>query len=165
MEPQLSALAACRDHPHPEWWWPEKGQHVEVVEAKRVCAQCPVIEPCLVESLAKLSETEGIRGGAGGALRRWLRRAFVAGGEQWDEAYAIHLARIDGDHVPIDTNGPNACHGLAVTYARGCRCRPCSLAIGDRDLDLVVRGDRSKSASADLQAAPGDLVGLVLGVA
>jgi WhiB family redox-sensing transcriptional regulator len=138
-----SALAACRDHPHPEWWGPERGSgSSNADDAKRTCAQCPVIRPCLETALANREE-HGIRGGAGGQLRRWLRRAWVAGADVWEEAFSQHLARLDGDQVVVDMNGPRAMHGRPVTYARGCRCAACGPASADRDLELTIVGDRS----------------------
>jgi hypothetical protein len=169
VDPNLEALAACRDHPFPEWWWPEKGNGavVAAMKAKRTCAQCPVIRPCLEATLSEGSahshgiEEHGIRGGAGGQLRRWLRRSFVAGGEVWEEAFSTHLARLDGELVRVNMNGPGATHGLPVTYARGCRCGACTLAVGDRDLRLDVVGDRSSAveiAQAQADRVPAMLI-------
>jgi hypothetical protein len=149
-----SDLAACRDHPHPEWWWPERGSgSSNADDAKRTCAQCPIIRECLEIALTAANREYGIRGGAGGQLRRWLRRSFVAGGEVWEEAFGQHLARLDGDGVLVDMNGPGAMHGRPVTYARGCRCAGCSLAIADRDLDLTIVGDRSGAADLAVEQA------------
>lgn len=143
-------LAACLDHPHPELWWPVRGDGATsaAAAAKDVCKTCPMIRPCLEQALARREE-HGIRGGAGGDLMRWLRRAWLSGGETWERAFEAHLGQLDGESGAVNRNGPGATHGLPVTYARGCRCRPCSLAIADRGLRLVVvggRDDRTVSA-------------------
>lgn len=143
MNADWERLAACNGHPNPGLWWPSLDDNDNHgTEAKAVCAQCPAIRPCLEQALERREE-HGIRGGAGGDLLRWLRRAWLDGGDTWEQAFELHLRRLDGEHLVIDRNGPNACHGLAVTYARGCRCRPCSLAIGMRDLHLDGARDPS----------------------
>ena len=50
----------------------EKGE--SAVEAKKICAQCPVVEPCLQYALDN-NIREGIYGGLGPLQRRNLRRA------------------------------------------------------------------------------------------
>jgi hypothetical protein len=153
MTDSWAPVAACLDHPHPEWWWPEKGHDAtsSAANAKAICAQCPSLYPCLVQSLVAREE-HGIRGGAGGQLRRWLLRAWTEGGDVWEAAFATHLARLDGERIVVDTNGPDATHGLAVTYARGCRCEPCSWAIARRDVrPLRAVGDRADAKSIAVQ--------------
>jgi WhiB family redox-sensing transcriptional regulator len=141
-------LAACLNHPNPGWWWPERGNGATSASAaaKAVCVACPVIRPCL-EAALENREEHGIRGGAGGDQMRWLRRAWLQGGAVWDTAFEAHLGQLDGETGPVNRNGPGATHGLAVTYARGCRCRPCRLAIADRHLRLVVVGERTDAYS------------------
>ncbi len=144
-------LAACHGHPRPELWWPtleDRDNHGTA--AKAICAQCPAIRPCLEQALVQREE-HGIRGGAGGDLIRWLRRAFLAGGERWEQAYSQHLAALDGERVVINRNGPDATHGLAVTYARGCRCGGCCMAVGRRDLRLTGLSEAS-SVVVDIAA-------------
>lgn len=34
--------AACRRHPHPEWWL----DGIEVAQAVAICRRCPVLEDC-----------------------------------------------------------------------------------------------------------------------
>lgn len=118
----------------------EDPEHNLGVEAKRVCARCPVLRECLEDAIERREE-HGIWGGAGENWRRQLARAYRAGPETWEPALAEHVARLDqltaseenyGSVVAIDTNGPGATHGLASTYARGCRCRPCKYAVKER---------------------------------
>lgn len=147
--------AACKGA-DPGMWFPPKpgpvarerqerveaaGGDVEAnlgVEAKTVCAQCPVLRECL-EGAIERREEHGIWGGAGENWRRQLARAYRAGPEAWERAFAAHLARLDqltadteATVVAIDTNGPGANHGLESTYARGCRCRACKAAVKTR---------------------------------
>ncbi len=141
-------LAACTPHPT-HWWFPERtdGTDNHGTHAKAVCAQCPALRPCLEAALDRREE-HGIWGGAGGDHLRALRRAWLTGGDRWEQAFVEHVARLDGTVVDItDRNGPGATHGLAVTYARGCRCAPCRLAVPlSRAPSLVVVGDRTDAA-------------------
>jgi len=59
-----SALCAQTD---PEVFFPEKGGSSK--PAKRICAKCPEIEPCLTEALAN-KDSFGIRGGKSERERR-----------------------------------------------------------------------------------------------
>ncbi len=136
-QPAWELDAACLDHPEPDLWFPEKdeGQDNHGTAAKRVCATCPSLIPCL-EAAIDRDEEFGIWGGAGGDERRRLRRVWlVREGDPtaWQEALEHHIGRLDGTVTEIaDRNGTGATHGLASTYARGCRCRPCKLAITER---------------------------------
>jgi len=38
-------LAACRNHPNPDLWFPERGEATD--EAKAICHTCPVRRDCL----------------------------------------------------------------------------------------------------------------------
>jgi WhiB family redox-sensing transcriptional regulator len=60
----------CRDYPA-EVFFPSHGAGVEV--ARRICAGCPVREPCLAYALAHRI-TQGIWGGTSERQRRDLRR-------------------------------------------------------------------------------------------
>lgn len=137
--------AACLGHPA-DWWWPDTDAHGDNHghQAKAVCATCPVVRPCLEAALERREE-HGIWGGAGGDYLRALRRAWAEGGDRWEREFAAHLGRLDGNVVEItNRNGPGATHGLPVTYARGCRCAPCTRAVADRD--RPVEGNRSEPA-------------------
>lgn len=37
--------AACRDHPHPDLWFPETGS-TDTTEAQLICRRCPVQQAC-----------------------------------------------------------------------------------------------------------------------
>ena len=62
--------ARCLDA-DPEAFFPEKGGSTR--EAKRICADCPVAEPCLEYALAN-DERFGIWGGLSERERRRVRR-------------------------------------------------------------------------------------------
>ncbi len=62
--------ARCLDA-DPEAFFPEKGGSTR--EAKRICADCPVVEPCLEYALAN-DERFGIWGGLSERERRRVRR-------------------------------------------------------------------------------------------
>jgi WhiB family redox-sensing transcriptional regulator len=140
------ADAACADHPADLWFPDLEDDDNHGAQARTICATCPAIRPCLERALAD-NEAYGIWGGAGGMRLRALRRAFKAGGQTWEAAFELHLGRLDGNVVDlIDANGAAATHGLEATYAKGCRCEPCALAVSQsraaRRAPLVVVGER-----------------------
>ncbi len=53
-------------------WFPEKGG--SVMDARKICAQCPVAEQCLQYAL-DTNQRDGIYGGTTPMQRRALRRA------------------------------------------------------------------------------------------
>ncbi|MGH3500941.1 MAG: WhiB family transcriptional regulator [Nocardioidaceae bacterium] len=63
------ALCAQTD---PEVFFPDKGQSAK--QAKRVCARCPVQQPCLAYALDR-PELQGVWGGLTERERRQLRTA------------------------------------------------------------------------------------------
>jgi len=140
-------LAACRDHPT-SWWFPERGvdgtdNHGS--EAKKTCATCPVLRPCL-EGAVDRHEQIGIWGRAGGGVLRWLGRERSRDVEEpggWEDAFAKHLRRLDGDREAVNMNGPGTTHGSEVTCARGCRCPPCrdGVKVDRRHRDALRRQD------------------------
>lgn len=54
-----------------DFWFPEKGEFA--IEAKQICAGCPVIRECLEYALDNRI-TEGVWGGVNGRARRTLAR-------------------------------------------------------------------------------------------
>lgn len=56
----LNTHGACAGHPHPDWWFPERG-YDDAVKALLVCASCPVREMC--REYARTWEDEGVWGG------------------------------------------------------------------------------------------------------
>lgn len=116
-------LAACADH-DPETWFPARGDNGAA--ARAVCATCPIRRPCLVGAVER-SEAYGIWGGAGEPARRVLRRAWRIGEPAWSMALDAHFDALDAGEVS-DVNGPGATHGRRGTYAKGCRCDPCTMA-------------------------------------
>lgn len=65
--------AACRDHPHPNSWFPARGALSQANrEALRVCAECPVQQPCLQHAVD--THAEGIWGGMTAKERMGLVR-------------------------------------------------------------------------------------------
>ncbi|HEX9991615.1 MAG TPA: WhiB family transcriptional regulator [Acidimicrobiales bacterium] len=138
VRPSWRDFSACSGQPTSLWYPDEKGHGRE---AKAVCRACPVRERCLLDAVAR-NEQHGIWGGAAEPDRRLLRRARAAG--RLEEAVAEHFARLDGEAAPArDVNGPGATHGIAATYAKGCRCFPCTWAGQERAADESVRRDRS----------------------
>lgn len=136
--PAWQANAACRGQGCAPWFDGDAGS---VDAAKAICAQCPVVAECLDYALTlPASQGEhGIWAGCGESDRRAFRRvrpdrthdepAIQAGCScGWCELLRVHHARLDGDPIPLKTFGPAATHGRRVSYARGCRCGPCSLA-------------------------------------
>jgi WhiB family redox-sensing transcriptional regulator len=67
--------AACaRPGVSPDLFFPAPGQRGKVAKAKRVCARCPVQDPCLAEGLAMPAWLdEGIRAGTTPKDRSRLR--------------------------------------------------------------------------------------------
>lgn len=131
----------------------EEGGDNHGAEAKAVCATCPVVETCLVDAIES-GQDVGIWGGTGESLRRWLARAWRAGGETWTAALDAHLATLHGEHRPVvDRNGKGATHGLRSTYNRGCRCRACRASVA-----LVF--DRVEPLAGPAVAAGGDDAGV-----
>jgi WhiB family redox-sensing transcriptional regulator len=63
-----SAVCASAD---PEAFWPEQG--TSAADIKKLCQQCPLLEPCLAYGLAH-PEFGGIWGGTGTHDRKELRR-------------------------------------------------------------------------------------------
>lgn len=114
---------------HP--WFPVRGG--ATAKAVATCRRCPVREACLTSALVR-REQHGIHGGAGEAARRVLLRAHAAG--VLDVVLADHWARLDS--VPgvrrANANGAGATHGRPGTYAKGCRCGACELAVGAREV-------------------------------
>lgn len=89
--------AACRGM-SPAYWYAERGE--SIVEAKAICAGCPVQAECLAAALAS-RERHGIWGGYTEKERRMIRRLRPA---------------------------PVVRHGTSSGYQRGCRCPACTNA-------------------------------------
>lgn len=125
-------------------FFPTQGKNL-APETKATCATCPVFVPCLVDSLQR-REGHGGWAGAGTGTRRVLWRAWMArthdyrpGCQHEDcwcrtvDAHRQSLTAPRSERVRVDLNGPNATHGRASTYARGCgapgpACGACTLA-------------------------------------
>ncbi|MGO4131109.1 WhiB family transcriptional regulator [Janibacter sp. RAF20_2_2] len=56
----LNLHGACVRHPHPDWWFPERGRD-DTDKALEVCASCPVRVMCLDYALAW--DDQGVWGG------------------------------------------------------------------------------------------------------
>ncbi|WP_338538892.1 WhiB family transcriptional regulator [Janibacter terrae] len=57
----LNIHEACVGHPHPDWWFPERGRD-DTDKALRVCASCPVRRMC--RDYAQAWDDEGVWGGS-----------------------------------------------------------------------------------------------------
>jgi hypothetical protein len=139
-------------------WYPEQGQ--SGAEAKAVCAGCPCIRACAVDSVTRskihYASADGIRAGMGGALRRVMIRAVDDckhepqaechdPGCVFCSTFRAHLAALhEGVRLRLDSNGDGATHGRKSTGARGCTCASCRFArstIGQRlsvHVDVVL---------------------------
>lgn len=107
--------AACRDHPHPEWWVGDKdGNH----RGKQVCASCPVQAACLLDALA-IEDQQGVTlwGVYGGLSYDDRRKLAIRRGVPGVGPRAVTL--------PV-TTGARPRHGTWHAYARHrCRCQLC----------------------------------------
>jgi WhiB family redox-sensing transcriptional regulator len=127
--------AACAELPA-EVFFIGKGD--DAGPAKAICATCPVARACLEGALER-DEEFGIWGGAGESVRRWLSKPFRDRGEdprRWERAVRDHLGRLRGEaagrSTVVNRNTDAATCGHGATYARGCRCRRCTLAAAMR---------------------------------
>lgn len=140
---------ACAGLPT-DWFFPVKSTGVDNHgdRAKAACRLCPVREACLMGALDR-NEEHGLWGGAGEARRRTLRRARVEG--RLEETLAAHWRNLDGvraepgDAGLLATFGGGATHGRPGTYAKGCRCDACCLAIGMREVSASLSRRRVAS--------------------
>lgn len=66
----LNSHGACVRHPHPDWWFPERGQD-DADKALRVCASCPLRFMC--REYALTWHEEGVWGGTTDCDREELR--------------------------------------------------------------------------------------------
>ncbi len=86
MDTSWMAKGNCRDEP-PSRFFPSDGVGVDV--ARRICATCPVKEPCLEYALDQRVD-HGVWGGASERERRRIlkRRRAAKGADQGAEAVA-----------------------------------------------------------------------------
>lgn len=66
----LNTRGACVGHPHPDWWFPERGKD-DTHKAMQVCASCPVRQMC--REYAKTWHDVGVWGGSTADEREELR--------------------------------------------------------------------------------------------
>jgi len=125
-----------------------RGRSNSGAEAKALCSSCPVLTECLVASLER-REKFGIWGGAGEKDRRALLRVWRdrPHPEGWLPSCSCPSCITIGQHVGavevgrpsrFNSNGPNATHGRASTYNRGCHCDACSLGRAMHDTELAA---------------------------
>lgn len=126
------------------------GEDSQGTEAKRVCAECQVITPCL-DYAVRTAQEFGIWGGVGKDRRDAVRRVWLSGnalayhqalaGEINELARLVHghderpytparSCERCGDPIaagrhPVDRNYSGATCGKASTYNKGCRCARC----------------------------------------
>lgn len=163
------AAAACRGQPL-EIFYPTDSVEEELgLDAKRICAGCPVARPCL-RFAVRVNDRFGIWAGLNDKRRQVLRRLWTAGDVEEFSAAVDEALRwvagaaagtVDtaarpedvcarcGDRIregarPLDRNGPRATCGLPSTYNDGCRCDRCVAGKAD------YRARRGK-----LRATPG----------
>lgn len=80
MDTNWMAKGKCAEHA-PEVFFPSDG--VGVLEAQKICAECPVAEPCLEYALRNRAE-HGVWGGHSERSRRRLLRARAAAERELD---------------------------------------------------------------------------------
>lgn len=66
--------AACKDHEHPEWWFPTRYSKTDEERAKSYCDGCEVRTECLELGMAF---KHGIFGGKTASEREALKRQRV----------------------------------------------------------------------------------------
>jgi WhiB family transcriptional regulator, redox-sensing transcriptional regulator len=72
--------AACRGVPDPDLFFPSDHRHpAQTLEAKQVCARCPVVQPCLREALEH-GIGHGVWGGLSSPERHGLQSEPDSGG-------------------------------------------------------------------------------------
>lgn len=135
--------AACRGM-DPARFYLAPGCSALALEAKRLCDGCAVKRTCLTEAVQN-REREGIWGGAGIPVRRYLGRRWTEAGTHhhpdgpcgcgWCAALDLHFARLSvhcrAGRAPPGAQqsfGPQAVHGRRSTYKRGCLCDLCCAA-------------------------------------
>lgn len=133
----------------PQLWYPPRG--ATAVTGRAICAGCPVMPQCLEHALAT-GEKEGVWGGASERERRrlavvWVQRRHDYFPEcddprcRWCRAVDANRAACAGEQpAPLWWNGSGARCGFRSTYARGCRCVPCSVAISPMGARLRAGG-------------------------
>lgn len=130
LDPDQQAQAACRDQPS-DLWYPVRGDNGS--KAKAFCRRCPVRVACLTNAVAR-NEEFGVWGGAGEPARRGLRRAWLAGGDEWAEAVAVHFDALDAGRPLVLAQAKS--HARRGGYAR------------------AVFAEQHATHPADLQGAP-----------
>lgn len=147
--PAWHDVAACATPgQNPAAFYPAKG--ITAKAARQVCADCPAFAACLEWSLAH-REVYGVWGGTAHRQRRrlglvWVQRAHdyradcVDEGCRWCRTVDALRAACTAPQGRQWLNGPGAQCGHRSTYARGCRCGPCSLAISPLGVRLRDAG-------------------------
>ena len=72
-------------------FFPERGDHAAVAQAREICSRCPVIEQCRRYGIEAPQELKGVWGGLTGLERRtqrraWLRERELAGPLEYSDA-------------------------------------------------------------------------------
>lgn len=115
-------------------FFPDKGG--SVAEAKSVCANCPIIDACLEEALAR-DERFGVWGGRTERERRRIRRE-----RGMTSAPVEVVAGTSYDPERCGTEKGNRAH-----YRRGeTPCGPCRFAAGLAKAERKERRDRREAA-------------------
>ena len=95
-------LAVCVKHHDRTLWFPERGQHDRVVQAKALCAICPVRVQCLEQALVD-GETIGIWGGLSGREMRAERKRRALLAAVLEPRYQTRTCRL---HHPVKAEMP-----------------------------------------------------------
>lgn len=143
---EWKAHGACQRHPDPSVWFPERGENLKTIEAKRWCDVCVVKRTCLEHAVLTV-QNFGIWGGCGEPGRRFLRRlnrACPHPGEGQQEGcscdycctFEEHWTRLEvtaetgrGPSPAWNINGPGARHGTRACAKRGCDRPECRAAL------------------------------------
>lgn len=136
--------AACKGHPNPEVFFPDKGECAKAREARAVCRTCPVQRECLAYAIEH-NETNGIWGGISMGGRRRMARPRIcdvcgnifvrsAPSQKFcSESCATAMRAADRrvNRRPIRLQRAkvvvsSADHGTRSRYNAGCKCDPCT---------------------------------------
>jgi WhiB family transcriptional regulator, redox-sensing transcriptional regulator len=82
------SLAACRDHPDPDLFFPGRGRNDLTQKAREVCGACSVQNACLTYAVLR-HESVGVWGGTSPNERTAIRNVLKSWGHSLQEERAL----------------------------------------------------------------------------